>query len=255
MTERVRYANAPITEAVIDLRVAHAQDFLIEDLGRIGVAIADSYPSQEPMYRHSGQISFQQPGDPVQVEATHQHGGFTFTSGNKQQIFQARMDGFTFSTLAPYDRWEAFRDEARRLWELYRPAAKVEYVTRAAVRYINRIDIPSPTAQLENYLRTYPEVSADMPSEGLIGNFFMQLQFWQDDLDCWLIVNETPVPSPNPETTTSVQLDLDLFRDRFEEPWPVDEDMAVWSFVEQLHVRKNEAFEASITDATRRLIT
>lgn len=256
MTERAHYANAPITEALIDLRITHAPHLSADDLGTIGERIGDRYPTQEPMYLQSSQITFQQPGDPAQIEATHQHGGFRFISQNKQEILQARMDGFTFSTLAPYDRWESFRDEARRLWELYRSAAKVEYVTRAAVRYINRIDIPSVPAQLEDYLRTYPQISTDMPNEGLIGNFFMQLQLPQEDLDCLLIINETLVPPPEDvETATSIQVDFDLFREPFEEPWPADKDAGVWSFLEQLHDRKNEVFEASITDATRRLIS
>ena len=256
MARRTHYANAPITEALIDLRITPAQDFSIDDLGKMGEAIVERYPTQEPTYFQSGQIMFQQPGDPAQIEATQQHSGFRFISQNKQQIVQVRMDGFTFSTLAPYDRWEPFRDEARRLWELYCPAAKVENITRAAVRYINRIDIPDelPTVQLEDYLRTYPAVSADMPNKGLIHNFFMQVQLWQLDLGCLLIVNETLVPPPDFETPLSIQLDFDLFREKFEEPWPADEDVAVWEFLEQLHDRKNEVFEASITDATRRLI-
>src|SRR5829696_6901184 len=216
MAERVHYRNAPITEALIDLRIAYGQNFSLNDLEAIGEIIADSYPTQEPIHLYSGQMAIERPGDPMRTEATHQHNGFKFTSRNKQQILQARIDGFTFSTLAPYGRWEPFRDEARRLWELYRSAAKVESITRAAVRYINRIDIPSaPTAQLEDYLKTYPEVSAEMPNKGLMANFFMQLQLWQEDLDCLLIVNEAPVPHPNDETIASIQLDFDLFREHF----------------------------------------
>jgi uncharacterized protein (TIGR04255 family) len=256
MAKRAHYRNAPILEAVIDLRITHAQDFSVDDLGKMGEAIAGRYPTQEPMYFQSGQITFQQPGDPAQFEAAQQHGGFRFISQNKQQVLLARLDGFTFSTLAPYDRWEPFRDEAHRLWELYRPAAKVEYITRAALRYINRLDIPGDSARLEDYLRTYPAVSGDMPNSGTIANFFMQLQLRQDDLDCLLIVNESAVPPPEDvETTVSIQLDFDLFREPFEEPWPADNDAAVWRFLEQLHDRKNEVFEASITDATRRLIS
>ena len=41
--------------------------------------------------------------------------GYIFASSDERQIFQARLDGFSFSRLAPYDRWETFRDEARRL--------------------------------------------------------------------------------------------------------------------------------------------
>lgn len=253
-TERVIYRNAPITEALIDLRTTHAQDFSVDDLGTMEGAIADRYPNQVPIYRYSGQISVQDAGDPIQAEAARQLGGFSFTSPNKQHILQARSDGFTFSTLAPYDRWESFRDEARSLWDLYRSAAKVEGVSRVALRYINRIDVPTrDIVQLELYFRTYPEVSGDMP-HGTMTNFFMQVQTWQEDLDCIVIINQAPTPSPNEETTTSIRLDLDLFREQFGEPWRVDQDEAVWEFLEQLHDRKNEVFEASITDATRRLI-
>lgn len=254
MTERVHYSNAPIKEALIDLRITHAEAFSVEDLEKIGEAIADRYPSQEPMYLHSGLIAFQQPEDPVQVEATNQHGGFIFTSQNKQQILQARIDGFTFSTLAPYDRWESFRDEARRLWDIYRAAVNPEGITRAAMRYINELDIAALVGdpinfELKDVLNVYPEA----PDDWLIQNFFMQLQMKQEDLDCWLVLNEAPVWHAD-EGTALLQLDLDLFRDQSEEPWRADDDTEVWGFLERLHIRKNEVFEASITDRTRGFI-
>jgi uncharacterized protein (TIGR04255 family) len=255
VTERVHYANAPITEALIDLRITHTQDFSTDDLATIGEAIGDRYPTQEPMYLHSGQISFQQSEDPMRVETTRQHGGFVFTSQNKQEILQARVDGFSFSTLAPYDRWEPFRDEARRLWELYRSAAKVESITRVAVRYINQFDIigyasdSNTTLQLKDYLNVYPEG----PDDWTFNHFFLQAQMWQEDLSCWLIVNEAPVRPPDRQTAL-LQLDFDLFREQFEAPWRAENDKEVWDFFEQLHTRKNEVFEASITEKTRGFI-
>jgi uncharacterized protein (TIGR04255 family) len=118
MSERPYYSKAPITEALIDLRITQAPDSSVHDLEAIGEEIAEHYPIQDPTYIYSGQISVQEAGEPMQADTTHQHSGFKFTSLNKQQILQAQIDGFTFSTLAPYDRWELFRDEARRLWEL-----------------------------------------------------------------------------------------------------------------------------------------
>jgi uncharacterized protein (TIGR04255 family) len=256
MAERAHYPNAPITEALIELRITHAQDFSVDDLGKIGETLADHYPTQEPMYFHSGQIAFKQAEDPAQVETSYEHSGFRFISQNKQQILQARRDGFTFSVLAPYDRWETFRDEARRLWELYRFAAKVENITRAAVRYINRIDVPlatTPVVRVEDFLRTYPEIPSDWPYEDL-QSYFMQLQIPQMDLGGMMVINQATTPPPNPETT-SILLDFDLFRAQYEEPWPVDNDAAVWALLEQLHDRKNEYFEGSITDRTRGLIS
>lgn len=252
--ERTHYSKAPITEAVIDLWVPRAESFSVEDLAAIQNAVADRYPNRESEYMYTGQVYIEEAGDPAQTEGAQWHNGFRFASEDNQQVFYARLDGFAFTIKAPYDCWEPFRDEARRLWDLYRFATKAEKVTRVAVRYINRIDLPSTgTVHLEDYLKTYPEVSPSMPNEGVMANYFMQLQLWQEDLGCMLVVNESPEPSPT-EEATSIRLDFDFFREQFEEPWQADEDEAVWEFLEKLHDRKNEVFEASITDETRRLI-
>jgi uncharacterized protein (TIGR04255 family) len=253
MPERTHYSRAPITEAIIDLRIAPAQGISIEELSPIREAVGDRYPNQENIYVVFEQMSFVE-RDLLRTGGGHQLNGFRFISHDKRETFYARLDGFAFSIQAPYDRWEPFRDEARRLWDLYRSVARVEGITRAAMRYINRIDIPNATTvQLQDYLRVYPEVSPDFPEEGLMNNFFMQLQLWQRDLDCWLVVNEAPEPPPAQETL-SIRLDFDLFREQSEEPWRADNDVAVWEFLERLHDRKNEVFEASITEETRRLI-
>lgn len=256
MKERVNYSKAPITEAVIDLRVTQAKDVSVNQLAEIRNIIGDLYPYHEEIYSFTGQIGFQI-GDPTETKAgaAHKHIGFRLINQNKQQIFQARLDGFAFSTLAPYDRWESFRDEALRLWNMYRSATKVENITRAAVRYINRIDFPSKgieKIELKDYLRTFPEVSPDWLNQ-IINGFFMQLQMWQNDLDSMLILNEATTEPPNPETI-SVLLDIDLFRERAEQPWTANDDAAVWEFLEQLHERKNHIFEGSITEKMRELI-
>src|SRR5207237_2951106 len=120
-------------------------------------------------------------------------------------------------------------------------------ITRIGVRYINKIDIPLPAVDLKQYLRTAPDISPDM-RQGIAG-FFMQLQIPQEDLKAMLYVNEALIPPPNPNVI-SVILDLDLFRG---EDLPTnDEDL--WQIFEQFRDRKNQLFEAYITDRTRRLI-
>lgn len=96
-------------------------------------------------------------------------------------------------------------------------------------------------------MRTVPEVSPDLP-QGLSG-YFMQLQIPQEDLNCMLIINEAFTQPTSPEVI-SVILDFDLLREHI---WQSD-DEDIWHFLEKLRHRKNLAFEASITDKTRRLI-
>jgi uncharacterized protein (TIGR04255 family) len=71
------------------------------------------------------------------------------------------VDGFSASKLAPYTDWHDLRTQARDLWAKYRKATDPVLITRLALRYINRIDIPLPISDLKEYMRTIPEISPD----------------------------------------------------------------------------------------------
>lgn len=183
------YTGAPITEALIDLRVDSISEVMLSTLKGLQYSIESDYSVCEDMFTVQGQI---QAGSTVAASASQTPIGYRFLSGDGKQILQARLDGFTFSRLAPYGKWEAFRDEARRLWELYRAVTNPTRVDCVAVRYINRLDLPLPLSDFKDYLRTVPEVSPDLP-QGL-SDYFMQLQLPQEDLEGMLIVNEVIIP-------------------------------------------------------------
>ena len=245
MTAATHYPNAPITEAIIDLRVKPRADLHLEELEAVRAGEEDAYPRSNKIYQTEGTVTVQE-GVPPSATAQHQVLGFKFTSEGGKSIWQSRLDGFTFSQLAPYANWEPFRDEGRRLWRLFRARSAPVAVERLAVRYVNRIDIPTPSIDLKEYFRTSPEISPDLPQE--LAGYFMQLQLPQSDLVGQVLINQTIVPPPR-EDVVSVVLDIDLIR---AEDVPNTEE-AIWDFFEKLHVRKNEIFEACITDKTRRL--
>jgi uncharacterized protein (TIGR04255 family) len=238
------YSYAPITEAIIDLKVTLPEGLSANDLENIHAHIREDFPIKEQI--HTGSLLFE-PGSSIKIDATREHYGFLFRSGDGLRIFQATLSGFTFNRLAPYDTWEEFSDDARRLWEIYKDVCRPSSVVRVALRFINRLDLPGPIVDFKEYLRTVPEVSPDLP-QGLSG-FFTQLQIPQEDLKCMLIINEAFTAPTSPEVV-SVILDFDLFREHI---WRSD-DEDIWRFLEKLRHRKNLAFEASITDMTRRLI-
>ena len=238
------YSKAPLTEAVLDIRVELPSEITLQKLRDIQVGEEENYPRREDSIIVVGQVSM---GAQVGASAKQTPNGYRFVSQDNRQIFQARTDGFTFNRLAPYETWESFRDEARRLWEIYRPIANPKNISRLALRYINRLDLPLPLKDFKDYLRTFPEISSDM-SQGLSG-YFMQLQLPQPDLEAMLHLNQTLIPPPTPNFV-SVVLDLDLFcKDNVP-----SEDQEIWKRFEILRTRKNEVFEACITNKTRRLI-
>jgi len=243
MSSARHYPKAPITEAIIDLRVELPPGVGVSELEKAHVGQEADYPRIE---RANVAVGHMEVGKQVTTSASTRHVGYWFRSADGKQIYQSRLDGFTMSRLAPYGSWEPFRDEARRLWDVYRSVAKPVKAIRLAVRYINRLDIPLPLGDFKEYLRTVPEVSPDLP-QGLAG-YFMRLAIPQDDIKSMVLLNQTII-EPAAPNVVSIVLDIDIFR-KVELP---TEEEDVWSFFEKLHLRKNDVFEACITDKAREL--
>lgn len=227
------YSRSPIVEAIIDLTVELPEAVVSSDLERCH---DPAYPSKKVL----AVPQLEEEGSPT---ATSPQRGFEFSSADEKQLYVVHLNGFAMHRLAPYQGWEPFRDEARRLWNIYRQTARPRKVDRVAARYINRLDLPGPTVELKDYLKTSPEVSPGLLQP--LAAFFMQLRFPQPDIRGTLLLREAAV-----ESTTSVVLDIDLFRT---EELPPDE-ASMWRLLQDLHQRINEVFEACLTDKTRELI-
>lgn len=248
--QRPNYSKAPIIEAVIDLRVMPVEGFEVEQFDVLRELLQGDYPQFG--FVETEQVEFRFEPE-IKTEHNRRKNGILLSSEGSRRVLQARLDGFTFSQRAPYSTWEVFRDEARRLWNVYRSCYSMTGVTRIAHRAINQLDIASESGvDLDEYLHTAPRVTPEFP-DGVMRGFFMQLQIWQPDLECFVLLNEALAPPPRPNTV-SVILDFDLFRERFDDPWSSKQDEEMWHFLERLHVRSNEMFEASITDKTKELL-
>lgn len=239
----IQYEQAPITEALIDIRVENPPSVTLSVLEGLHAQVANDYPGKQKRMFLVGEISA---GDAVGATASQTQTGFAFASGDSKQIFQARTDGFTFSRLRPYVNWIQLRDEAERLWMIYRQSTRPLKVSRIAVRFINQIDIPSARVDYKDYFRTTPEVSSALP-QGLSG-FFMELHFPQPEFSGMLVLRQAAVAPVAPDTT-SVILDLDVFK---EISGTIDET-EIWTLLEELRALKNQYFEGSLTEEAKKL--
>jgi len=243
MDTHEHYSRPPITEALIDIRVQLPQSFALEDLARVGDGQND-YPKKGRRGEVQWEVSIR---PSLSTSATNAPLGFMFASEDGHRTFQARLDGFTFSWLGHYESWIALSTEAKRLWNIYREITQPAAITRIAVRYINKLNLPLPLRDFKDYLRTVPELSPEIP-QGLSA-YFMQLQIPQEDLQSLLIINQALLPPDNDEAL-AVLLDIDLFR---EDDIPEDEE-AMWNLFEQFRWRKNAVFNACITSHMKELI-
>jgi uncharacterized protein (TIGR04255 family) len=242
------YKNAPIREAVIDIKAELSPDIDFEKLRAIQSQVITEYPREETRHLSEGLFQF---GPEIKATAQQKPWAVVFWNAPKNQVVQARMDGFAFSRLEPYEDFDRLKNEARRLWDIYREVARPTKIRRVAVRYINQLDLPCNRVDPEDYLNAYPYVSEKLPDAlRSIGPFLMNLQLLQDDLKGVLVFNQA-LTAPKKPDTVSIVLDFDL---SVSDP-PVTNEQELWEFFEKLRQRKNEYFEAFITDKTRELIS
>jgi uncharacterized protein (TIGR04255 family) len=112
-------AKAPIVEAVIQI---HARPESPWDENEIVGSLKPKIPEytkavSRKQVRHQVKLNANQPPQAVE-ENLGWHGLVCQTEDQKQGV-QFNRDGFIFSRLNPYQKWEQFFSEAMRLWKIY----------------------------------------------------------------------------------------------------------------------------------------
>jgi len=239
------YVRAPIKEALIGLGMDRPSSSALADLARLDLS-ARGYSGPRNIYRT--QLEGRIEGDQATAKADHGQVGYQFIGEDGRHVARIDLDSFAFSRLPPYDSWEQLREEAHTIWNSYRSVIPGRAVTRVGLRYINQIDMPQPVRDFRDYIRTYPEISSDLPQA--VAGFFFQVQIPLEPSGVFLSLTQALVP-PSAPNVTSVVLDIDVFRQGMR----LESDDEIWRILDELRLQKNLVFESCITDRTRELIS
>jgi uncharacterized protein (TIGR04255 family) len=229
--------NTPITEALIDIRVKLPPQVDVKKIDSMYELIKGRYPKKQEQRMSEIKIELK-PGEELAKHLTKIN-GFRYLSSDEKEIVQARMDGFTFNKLSPYTKWEDLRNEARRLWLIYREIACPDLVTRVALRYINNLNIPMPIADFGDYLTVPPRVPERLPQG--VSSFLTRVVIHEPSIDANAVITQA-LESVVGERVPII-LDIDVFKLRSE---GIEEEN-IWSTLENLRDFKNKIFFASIT--------
>ena len=241
-----KLTKAPIKEALIDLRVKLSSDFDVKRINSVYEKINEKYTEKQEQ-RHS-QVHFElKPGSGSVESVPLKITGYRYISKNKDEIFQARLDGFTYNRLPPYLSWEEFRNEANRLWLLYKEATLPEAITRVDLRYINNLNIPMPVIDFADYLTVPPVLPAGLP-QGLNG-FLIRLNVHVPELEANAIITQALEPMPADKPKLPVILDIDVIKDGT----AGIEEREVWNLLEKMRHFKNEIFFKFITEKLKEI--
>jgi uncharacterized protein (TIGR04255 family) len=241
------YANAPISEAALDIRVSAAKDFTDEDLEK---ARDESYPDlfQRPMTVQF-QVEVNAQKRSISPPAMNAVLGFAYRSVDQLNVYQVRPDGFTHNRLAPYQEWNVFAAEAKRLWNNYRTVIKPISVELIGLNYINDIEIPLGENFAE-YVKTYIEVPTELPQ--ILNAFSLGYQVTIPEDAGFLKIGQT-YGIPKREGFGVIRLNIQAFR-QMNLHLNDDNETSIWEAFKALRKAKDDAFEACITDKVREMI-
>ncbi len=245
----MRFKNAPIQEALLDIRVVLPNDITLENLQSFNdEKLKAEFPIKKRRERMQGEISFDDKGQIAIAPASRETDGYLFSSDEKQKFVQVRKDGFTFNKLHPYSSWEEIRDESKTLWDKYKEVSEPINIVRLALRYINRIEIPYPISNLNEYIISVPPMLKRSTLK-LNENFFLRFQLEDEKQELSGIVNQTIELHPPEEPFLPLIFDIEVFSTQTFKPASEE----IWQTFEKLHVYKNEIFFNNITEATQEL--
>lgn len=222
--------NAPIREALIDIRVFPSDTITAEKLNGFKAIFSDSYPVTKET--RLVKATFANQASP-EVTAEDVFDGLRFSSKDNTRFVQTRLNGFTINCLKPYGTYEDFKPEAQRLWLKYAELAKPKQIVRIGLRYINDLEIPSPSYNISD---VFDSISIPLTDDVRVRGYSFRFAFERNaPHDKAHVLIDSP---PRKEPTNNIVLDIEVGR-TFETSPSEDE---LWSALDNLRDWKNEIF-------------
>ena len=246
MSNYTVFPNAPITEAVIEIKAQLPEETALKSLESFHDHIKKRFPEKQEQRFLKADFKLSQKDKLSSLPTKTGTQGYLFRSLKEKKVVQSKIDGFAFNKLKPYENWELFRSEGRELWELYSEIVNPIKVIRIGLRYINRIEVPLPFKDFSEYLLTNPQIAPQLPQE--VSHFFMRLEVPNPDIEATAIITQA-MDKPTKTKRLPLILDIDVFR--ITEYVGKTEEM--WEDFEKLRDFKNDIFFNSVTEKAKEL--
>lgn len=246
MKEIRHLANAPIKEAIINLRVTHAEKVPDQKYSDAIEALKDTYPNSEKMMTHEFGYKIEK-GHAETMVKDHGQIGVKLDSADENYVAHFKSGEFLLSRVGHYEDWPRLISEAKRLWDIYVKIMEPVSVSRISTRYINEISVPK--AEIKSLDDVF-EQPIRIPEKLLnpISSFLQRYVLELDDEGTSKAIVSQVLRSITEQTAEFV-LDTDVVKN-FEGIDPNSEE--VWTEFDSLHDCKNTVFFESLTEQTIR---
>ena len=238
------YRKPPITEAIIQIQFKNSVDTKL--MGKALKKFRTLYPNYKTLKNLNVKVNVKEAGSKPDTD-TDEDIGHLFASSDFSQQLSIWDSKISDTQLAPYSGWEAFIERFRKDFNTWRKVIGFQEVKQIGVRYINRIDMPieSGIVEHETYLNLYPAVP------GIINPIFnqaVQVMSELTDIKSTLRINSAMVESPLPN-----HLAIIIDQDIVSVLDPPQSEKEIVRHLNAVRTKKNDIFEACITDKSREL--
>lgn len=242
MAQKRSLRNAPIVEAVMELRVTQREGFSVESMKPLSARFADRFPKESNLRMATGEFKVAN-GKPSGGLREVPY-GFRFDSADGRKIIQCSLDTFSFSWLAPYSSWEEFVGAGLSVWTEYLSCVKPVAVSRIGIRFVNRIELDVDGLDFDDYFLTTPRIPEGLPQT--LAAFVGRVTVPIADSGSFCSVAMALDTGNKRENSASVVLDVDVFRTLSLKP----DDAAIQATIDSFREIKNTAFFGMITERT-----
>lgn len=240
----MKYLNCPIVEALLDIQVVPRDGKGLAQLDKVKTKLELNYPDSQVQHSFVANFSTSPNADP-QVTQNSEPIGFVMRDDEKSKVVQTTLSSFSFSKLKPYQGWESFISNASECWQAYKEEYDPHSISRIALRYVDRVEVPLSSDLLE-YFTTVPDIPDGLPQD--LHELFTRVAFVDQSQQYTAVITQTIDRSGVTNTHFPFILDIDVFKNE-----EIDPAVDLGTLFQEMREFKNLVFEELITDKTRGL--
>lgn len=240
---RRKYNNPPLAEALCEFQFIPSQPSDMTIPGIFYEKISANFPIKQPQFGLGVNFQAQEGGLAQKVEMSQR---MQFFRSDKVALMQLGTDLLTVNHLKPYPGWEDFKPMISEGIQIYRDVAKPKSLKQIGLRYINKIEIPEIPAEVTDYFEFYPFIPKSLPQDH--ESFQSVVEFpYEKGRDKLVVILASIFPEK--QNTVLILMELQYVM-VMPERISLD-DVPDW--IEQAHEVISNAFEACITDKSRKI--
>ena len=239
----LKFAHAPIVEAVLDVRCDMPPAF---DLAGLESAARDVFRAKYPKFQKQliQEHRVEQKGDePPKFSEKRGIQALQFLTEDQRQLVQVRAQGFSFNRLAPYSSLDDYLPEIEQTWRSFVELTAPVQIRQIRLRYINRLPLPTVDGRVE--FTEYLRISPRLPDEDKLHFVGFLNQHAAVDIETGNQVNIVMTMQPGGKGVVPLIFDIEAIciSDADPSDW-----QGIRSKIASLRSLKNHVFQNTLTE-------